>query len=102
MKYIPLIIYIRISFTSGHAICARENKVLERNNSSNFKITGKSGGITHGNGLRKNGGVDKMHKDYKNIKTKFLYKFPNSNLTAVTNSEDILEKMVLESFDNLM
>ena len=55
--------------------------------SSNFKITGKSGGISHGNGLRKNGGVDKMHKDYKNIKTKFLYKFPNSNLSAVTNSE---------------
>ena len=39
-------------------------------------------------------------KDFKNVKTRFLYKFPNSNLPAVTNSEDILEKMVLGSFDN--
>ena len=41
------------------------------------------------------------HKDFKNVKTRFLYKYPNSNLPAVTNSEDILENMVLESFDNL-
>ena len=42
-----------------------------------------------------------IHKDFKNVKTRFLYKFPTSNLTAVTNSDDILENMVLESFDNL-
>ena len=41
------------------------------------------------------------HKDFKNVKTRFLYKFPNSNLPVVTNSEGILENMVLESFDNL-
>ena len=41
------------------------------------------------------------HKDFKNVKTRFLYKFPNSNLPVVTNSEEILENMVLESFDNL-
>ena len=42
-----------------------------------------------------------IEKDFKNVKTRFLYKFPNSNLPVVTNSEEILENMVLESFDNL-
>ena len=69
--------------------------------SSNFKVTGKSGGNSHGNGKRKDSGNYLPHKDFKNVKTRFLYKFPNSNLPAVTNSEDILENMVLESFDNL-
>ena len=41
------------------------------------------------------------HKDFRNVKTRFLYKFPNSNLPTVTNSEEILENMVLESFENL-
>jgi len=69
--------------------------------SSNFKVTGKSGGNSHGNGKRKDSGNYIPHKDFKNVKTRFLYKFPNSNLPAVTNSEEILENMVLESFDNL-
>ena len=53
--------------------------------SSNFKTTGKSGGALHGNGIRKNGGVDKMHKDYKNIKTKFLYKFSPAGMNHDVN-----------------
>jgi len=69
--------------------------------SSNFKETGKSGGNSHGNGKRKDSGNYLPHKDFKNVKTRFLYKFPNSNLPVVTNSEEILENMVLESFDNL-
>jgi len=69
--------------------------------SSNFKVTGKSGGNSHGNGKRKDSGNYLPHKDFKNVKTRFLYKFPNSNLPVVTNSEEILENMVLESFDNL-
>lgn len=60
--------------------------------SSNFKVTGKSGGNSHGNGKRKDSGNYLPHKDFKNVKTRFLYKFP----TAVTNSEDILENMVLD------
>jgi len=60
--------------------------------SSNFKVTGKSGGNSHGNGKRKDSGNYIPHKDFKNVMTRFLYKFP----TAVTNSEDILENMVLE------
>jgi len=69
--------------------------------SSNFKVSGKSGGNSHGNGKRKDSGNYIPHKDFRNIKTRFLYKFPNSNLPVVTNSEEILENMVLESFDNL-
>ena len=64
--------------------------------SSNFKVTGKSGGNSHGNGKRKHSGNYLPHKDFKNVKTRFLYKFPNSNLPTVTNSEDILENMVLD------
>ena len=60
--------------------------------SSNFKVTGKSGGNSHGNGKRKDSGNYIPHKDFRNVKTRFLYKFP----TAVTNSEDNLEKMVLD------
>ena len=55
----------------------------------------------HGDGKRKDRGNYLPHKDFKNVKTRFLYKFPNSNLPVVTNSEEILENMVLESFDNL-
>ena len=40
-------------------------------------------------------------KDFKNVKTRFLNKFPNLNLPVVTNSEEILVNMILESFDNL-
>ena len=69
--------------------------------SSNFKVTGKNGGILHGNGKRRDIGYYLPHKDFKNVKTRFLYKFPNPNLLAVTNFEDIFENMVLESFDNL-
>ena len=69
--------------------------------SSNFKVSGKSGGNSHGNDKRKDSGNYIPHKDFRNIKTRFLYKFPNSNLPVVTNSEEILENMVLESFDNL-
>jgi len=69
--------------------------------SSNFKVTVKSGGNSHGNGKRKDSGNHLPHKDFRNVKTRFLYKFTNPNLPAVTNSEEILENMVLESFDNL-
>ena len=69
--------------------------------SSNFKVTGKSDGNSHGNGKRKDSGKYISYKDFRNVKTRFLYKFPNSNLPVVTNSEEILENMVLESFDNL-
>ena len=60
--------------------------------SSNFIVTGKSGGNSHGNGKRKDSGNYLPHKDFKNVKTRFLYKFP----TTVTNSMDILENMVLD------
>ena len=41
---------------------------------SNFKMIGKSGGNTHGNGIRKvTTGNQIHHKDYKNVKTRFLY-----------------------------
>ena len=43
--------------------------------SSNFKVTGKSGGNSHGNGKRKDSGNYIPHKDFKNVKTRFLYKF---------------------------
>ena len=69
--------------------------------SSNFKVTGKNGGNSHGNCKRKDIGNYLPHKDIKNVKTKFLYKFPNSNLQVVTNSEEILVNMILGSFDNV-
>ena len=50
----------------------------------------------HGDGKRKDRGNYLPHKDFKNVKTRFLYKFPNSNLPTVTNSEEILENMVLD------
>jgi len=44
--------------------------------SSNFKDTGKSGGNLHGTGTRrKGGGYYRLNKDFRNIKTRFLYKF---------------------------
>ena len=46
--------------------------------SSNFKVTGKSGGNSHGNGKRKDSGNYLPHKDFKNVKTRFLYKFYGS------------------------
>ena len=46
--------------------------------SSNFKVTGKSGGNSHGNGKRKDSGNYLPHKDFKNVKTRFLYRFDGS------------------------
>ena len=43
--------------------------------SSNFKVTGKSGGNSHGAGKRKDSGNYLPHKDFKNVKTRFLYKY---------------------------
>jgi hypothetical protein len=43
--------------------------------SSNFKVTGKSGGNSHGAGKRKVSGNYIPRKDFKNIKTRFLYRF---------------------------
>ena len=43
--------------------------------SSNFIVTGKSGGNSHGNGKRKDSGNYLPHKDFKNVKTRFLYKY---------------------------
>ena len=43
--------------------------------SSNFQETGKSGGYSHGTGKRKDSGNQIHHKDYKNDKTRFLYRF---------------------------
>ena len=43
--------------------------------SSNFKITGKSGGNSHGSGKRKISGKYHPRKDFRNIKTRFLYNF---------------------------
>ena len=66
--------------------------------SSNFKVTGKSGGNISWEWIKKKWIVWNYipHKDFKNVKTRFLYKFTNPNLPAVTNSEDILENMVLD------
>jgi hypothetical protein len=47
--------------------------------SSNFEVTGKSGGNSHGAGKRKDSGNQIHHKDYKNIKTRFLYKFDTTS-----------------------
>ena len=46
--------------------------------SSNFQETGKSGGNSHGNGKRKDSGNYIPHKDFRNIKTRFLYRFDGS------------------------
>ena len=46
--------------------------------SSNFKVSGKSGGNSHGNGKRKDSGNYIPHKDFRHIKTRFLYKFYGS------------------------
>ena len=46
--------------------------------SSDFKVTGKSGGNSHGAGKRKDSGNYLPHKDFKNVKTRFLYKFDGS------------------------
>ena len=46
--------------------------------SSNFKVSGKSGGNSHGNGKRKDSGNYIPHKDFKNVKTRFLYRFDGS------------------------
>ena len=46
--------------------------------SSNFKITGKSGGNSHGAGKRKDSENQIHHKEYKNVKTRFLYRFDSS------------------------
>ena len=43
--------------------------------SSNFKVTGKSGGNSHGAGKRKVSGNYMPRKDFRNIKTRFLYRF---------------------------
>ena len=43
--------------------------------SSNFKVAGKSGGNSHGAGKRKVSGNYIPRKDFKNIKTRFLYNF---------------------------
>jgi hypothetical protein len=43
--------------------------------SSNFKVTGKSGGNSHGAGKRKVSGNYIPRKDFRNIKTRFLYRF---------------------------
>ncbi len=45
--------------------------------SSNFIETGKSGGNSHGNGKRRDSGNYIPHKDFRNVKTRFLYKFDN-------------------------
>jgi hypothetical protein len=47
--------------------------------SSNFEVTGKSGGNPHGAGKRKDSGNQIHHKDYKNIKTRFLYRFDTTS-----------------------
>ena len=43
--------------------------------SSNFIETGKSGGNSHGSGKRRDSGNYISHKDFRNVKTRFLYKF---------------------------
>ena len=47
--------------------------------SSNFIVTGKSGGNSHGAGKRKVGENQIHRKDYRNVKTRFLFRFDNSN-----------------------
>jgi hypothetical protein len=42
---------------------------------SNFAEMGVSGGTTHGNAVRRNGGRDQFNLDYANWKTRFLYRF---------------------------
>ena len=43
--------------------------------SFNFRETGKSGGNSHGNGKRRDSGNYIPHKDFRNVKTRFLYRF---------------------------
>ena len=50
--------------------------------SSNFQETGKSGGNSHGAGKRKDSGNQIHHKDYKNVKTRFLYRFDTTPETT--------------------
>ena len=83
-----------------HGVMTKDTRVRSTNHPTS-KFLERVVVTPHGDGKRKDSGNYLPHKDFKNVKTRFLYKFPNSNLPAVTNSEDILENMVLESFDNL-
>ena len=54
--------------------------------SSNFKETGKSGGNLHGTGTkRKDGGYYRLNKDFRHIKTRFLYKFYGSKMKKINS-----------------
>ena len=43
--------------------------------SSNFTETGKSGRNSHGSGIRRGSGNYIPHKEFRNVKTRFLYIF---------------------------
>ena len=59
-----------------HAMFGINTKDFPESRSSNFKETGKSGGNLHGTGTkRKEGGYYRLNKDFRHIKTRFLYKF---------------------------
>ena len=63
--------------------------------SSNFKVTVKSGGNSHGNGKRKDSGNHLPHKDFRNVKTRFLYKFTNPNcITIHTHNENRIKNII--------
>ena len=61
--------------------------------SSNFKVSGKSGGNSHGNGKRKDSGNYIPHKDFRHIKTRFLYKFYGSALLFASLSASSLSSL---------
>ena len=81
-------------------VMTKDTRVQSTNHPTS-KLLERCGGNSHGNGKRKDSGNYLPHKDFKNVKTRFLYKFPNSNLPVVTNSEEILVNMILGSFDNV-
>ena len=47
-------------------------------------MTGKSGGNSHGSGNRKESGNYIPHKDFRNVKTRFLYRFDGSKTIEKT------------------
>ena len=60
---------------------------------ANFEEVGKSGGISHGNRRRPNGGRDQLNQDYSHIKTAFIYRYrlelsDGQKATAVADWED--------------
>ena len=57
---------------------------------TNFSLVGSSGGTSHRNRQRPNGGRDQLHQDYLNVKSAYVYEFgrPLSRASIESAIED--------------